>query len=226
MAARLEDGWGWQTAVLFTDWAVCTVPEFGNAYTFGIKELRTRAAWNGGDDRQQCFSLADLEGGGWQTATLYADWAVCTVSESGNIYTFGANGEGQLGVEEVTESNVPKHVETLDPTPYKMLAAGCDHTMALTGQWCFLSFSLYLLTYRHKETHSTAPTLSLPFLSIWYFQWLSVKSLSKENSLVSLLGKTLALVYIYLAAVKAGFVKVCMMIASAELCASMLLLFL
>ena len=59
---------------------------------------------------------------------------MCPVPESGNIYTFGANSEGQLGVEGVTESNVPKHVKTLDPTPYKMLAAGCDHSMALTGE--------------------------------------------------------------------------------------------
>ncbi|XP_076467037.1 X-linked retinitis pigmentosa GTPase regulator-like isoform X3 [Babylonia areolata] len=53
-------------------------------------------------------------------------------TESGNIYTFGANGEGQLGVEGVADSNMPKHLDTLPVTPWKMLAAGCDHSMALT----------------------------------------------------------------------------------------------
>ncbi|XP_070189606.1 X-linked retinitis pigmentosa GTPase regulator-like [Littorina saxatilis] len=52
-------------------------------------------------------------------------------TESGNIYTFGSNSEGQLGAEG-EDGHLPRHVASLDPTPYRMLAAGCDHSIALT----------------------------------------------------------------------------------------------
>ena len=51
----------------------------------------------------------------------------------GNIYTYGGNGEGQLGVPDLTRTHIPQHVSTLPPATYKMLSAGCDHSMALTG---------------------------------------------------------------------------------------------
>ena len=53
--------------------------------------------------------------------------------ESGKIYSFGANGESQLGVDDSPNSNVPKFVDSLVDQQYTMLAAGADHSVALTG---------------------------------------------------------------------------------------------
>lgn len=54
------------------------------------------------------------------------------ILESGCLYTFGANGDGQLGVEDIPSSNCPVKVEC-EPRQYKALAAGADHSVALTG---------------------------------------------------------------------------------------------
>ncbi|KAK7494796.1 hypothetical protein BaRGS_00013923, partial [Batillaria attramentaria] len=53
-------------------------------------------------------------------------------TESGKIYTFGANNDGQLGIDGLTSTDTPKHVDSLEDTQYKMVAAGSDHSMALT----------------------------------------------------------------------------------------------
>ncbi|XP_064594813.1 X-linked retinitis pigmentosa GTPase regulator-like [Liolophura sinensis] len=55
-------------------------------------------------------------------------------TESGLLYSFGANSEHQLGVDDVPGTNDPKRIDTLEPTKYKMLAAGADHSMALTAE--------------------------------------------------------------------------------------------
>ena len=57
-----------------------------------------------------------------------------SISESGKIYSFGANGEGQLGVEDSPSSNVPKCIDSLVIQQYTMLAAGADHSVALSGK--------------------------------------------------------------------------------------------
>ncbi|CAF0890695.1 unnamed protein product [Brachionus calyciflorus] len=56
-------------------------------------------------------------------------------TEKGNIYTFGSNSEGQLGLgEDFQESfaNTPRIVERLDPQDWVMLAAGSSHSCALS----------------------------------------------------------------------------------------------
>ena len=59
---------------------------------------------------------------------------LCTcISESGKLFSFGANGEGQLGVEDLPSSNDPKEIEA-EPHKYTHLAAGADHSVALTGK--------------------------------------------------------------------------------------------
>lgn len=54
-------------------------------------------------------------------------------TESGKIYSFGANGEGQLGVDDSPNSNVPKCIDSIGDQDYSMLAAGTEHSVALTG---------------------------------------------------------------------------------------------
>jgi len=54
-------------------------------------------------------------------------------TEAGKLFSFGANGEGQLGVEDSPASNVPKCIDHLNTQQYRMLAAGADHSVALTG---------------------------------------------------------------------------------------------
>ena len=73
--------------------------------------------------------------GGGQVILLVAYMYVFNPTESGSIYTFGANGEGQLGVEDISDSHTPVCVDTLDRAAWRMLAAGCDHSVALTGQY-------------------------------------------------------------------------------------------
>ena len=50
------------------------------------------------------------------------------------MHAFGANGEGQCGLG-VTESSItsPQIVEALDNLDIKMLSAGTEHVVALTG---------------------------------------------------------------------------------------------
>lgn len=61
------------------------------------------------------------------------------VVESGKIYSFGANGEGQLGLGD-TEMSVssPQEVESLNNKDIKMLSAGTEHSAALTGNYKFI----------------------------------------------------------------------------------------
>lgn len=67
-------------------------------------------------------------------ALLFTHWkSVGLVSESGHIYSFGSNSDGQLGYEGVTDQYLPKHIESLRPTKYKILSAGADNSVALTG---------------------------------------------------------------------------------------------
>ena len=56
-----------------------------------------------------------------------------TISESGNLYAFGNNGENQLGVDDINNSLSPVRVEC-EPRKYTALAAGADHSVALTGE--------------------------------------------------------------------------------------------
>ncbi len=60
------------------------------------------------------------------------------VSESGCVYSFGANGEGQLGLGGETDGTVtsPRLVEALQDKSVQMLSAGADHCIALTGTAC------------------------------------------------------------------------------------------
>ena len=51
------------------------------------------------------------------------------------MFSFGANGEGQLGVGDTTDHHTPQCIEDLPETKYKMLAAGTDHSMVLTGRY-------------------------------------------------------------------------------------------
>ena len=57
------------------------------------------------------------------------------LSESGKLYTFGNNGDGQLGIgsSESQNNSTPKEVLGLEGE-IKMLAAGTDHSVALTSE--------------------------------------------------------------------------------------------
>ncbi|KAL8617882.1 hypothetical protein ACOMHN_016538 [Nucella lapillus] len=55
-------------------------------------------------------------------------------TESGRLYACGANGEGQLGVVGVRESRVPVHIASVRPASWTKLAAGCEHSMALSEE--------------------------------------------------------------------------------------------
>jgi len=53
---------------------------------------------------------------------------------SGKLYSFGANGEGQLGLQEDADRIcVPKCVNLPTHSTIKMVAAGAEHSVLLTG---------------------------------------------------------------------------------------------
>lgn len=59
------------------------------------------------------------------------------IIEKGNIYTFGSNSEGQLGIGDNFQNsyaNVPQKVEKLDSHEWLMLAAGSGHSVALSSK--------------------------------------------------------------------------------------------
>ena len=71
-------------------------------------------------------------------------------SESGHLYSFGNNGEAQLGIgTSVGQNNsTPMCLKSLEPMTFKMLAAGTDHSVALTGRvplYLIAVFELVLL---------------------------------------------------------------------------------
>jgi alpha-tubulin suppressor-like RCC1 family protein len=53
-------------------------------------------------------------------------------SAGGRLYSFGANNEGQLGIE-LDESLSPQVIDALGDMEYSMVAAGSEHSAALTG---------------------------------------------------------------------------------------------
>ena len=57
-------------------------------------------------------------------------------TESGKLFSFGANGDCQLGVpsEKGQSALKPVHIAGLKEQQYKMLAGGADHAAALTGK--------------------------------------------------------------------------------------------
>ena len=57
-----------------------------------------------------------------------------SISESGKLFSFGANSEGQLGIENCSSSNEPKEITAISTHKYKQLSAGADHSAALTGK--------------------------------------------------------------------------------------------
>ncbi|XP_076445489.1 X-linked retinitis pigmentosa GTPase regulator-like [Babylonia areolata] len=63
----------------------------------------------------------------------YDTFPLPAAPESGKLYACGSNEDGQLGVKTSGSSSpLPGPVVSLTPTPWTMLAAGCDHSMALT----------------------------------------------------------------------------------------------
>ena len=59
-------------------------------------------------------------------------FVICT--ESGKIFSFGANGESQLGRGDVDDTSAPGVIDALKTTQYSVLAGGTDHSAVLTGQ--------------------------------------------------------------------------------------------
>ena len=57
-------------------------------------------------------------------------------AESGKLYSFGSNNDGQLGLG-VKDDKVcsPTLINSLGEQRYQMLSAGMDHSAALTGRW-------------------------------------------------------------------------------------------
>ena len=62
--------------------------------------------------------------------------ALCCVSPaSGCLYACGANGEGQLGLDESEAAiSSPRRLHSMPTCNVKMLSCGADHSALLTGE--------------------------------------------------------------------------------------------
>ena len=58
---------------------------------------------------------------------------VCT--KTGQLYAFGAGGEGQLGGGDTQGAETPVAIGSLEETEYKTISCGTDHTAVLTGKF-------------------------------------------------------------------------------------------
>ncbi|XP_052238414.1 X-linked retinitis pigmentosa GTPase regulator-like [Dreissena polymorpha] len=108
------------------------VAESGRVFTFGTNDWGQLGLGSSKTaDRPSCIKSLKSE-----KVKLVACGRSHTVvaTESGKIFSFGNNGEGQLGVEDSPASNVPKCIDSLVTQQYKQLAAGTDHSVALTEE--------------------------------------------------------------------------------------------
>ncbi|XP_071723330.1 ultraviolet-B receptor UVR8-like [Rutidosis leptorrhynchoides] len=54
------------------------------------------------------------------------------VTEAGEVLSWGRNQNGQLGLDSIEDSPVPQKIQTFQGIPIKMVAAGAEHTAAVT----------------------------------------------------------------------------------------------
>lgn len=77
------------------------------------------------------------------TQSLYFDAVVLTTE--GQVYTFGSNSYGQLGVGDLSPRGFPTIVKMPISVNIKMIAAGSHHTAALTSDGDVLTWGAYLV---------------------------------------------------------------------------------
>ena len=65
------------------------------------------------------------------------------LAASGKVFAFGANGEGQCSQQSRDNVLTPTRISALEEEKITMLAAGMEHSAALTGTVkCFIDFRL------------------------------------------------------------------------------------
>ncbi|CAL1543075.1 unnamed protein product, partial [Lymnaea stagnalis] len=108
------------------------VAESGRVFMFGPNDWGQLGLGqeNKGVNRPSCVKLLKHEKSKY-VACGRSHTLVST--ESGHIYTFGSHSDGQLGYETSTSQHTPRRIESLEPTKYKILAAGSDSSAALTA---------------------------------------------------------------------------------------------
>ena len=69
------------------------------------------------------------------------------LSESGKLFGFGDNAEGQLGLGADDSQTVtrPQYIESLRVRNFKMLSCGLEHSAALTGELVFIATRLVII---------------------------------------------------------------------------------
>ena len=61
-------------------------------------------------------------------------YSLLFLAESGRLFAFGSNVDSQLGIEGVQSCADPQAIESIETQQWKMLSAGSEHSLALTGQ--------------------------------------------------------------------------------------------
>jgi alpha-tubulin suppressor-like RCC1 family protein len=81
----------------------------------------------------------------------------CAITQSGNVYSWGANENGRLGIGTNEDSCIPCKLSLLEPIT--MICAGSVHTVALTDSGKVYSWGKWEYTGQNKNADVLLPTI-------------------------------------------------------------------
>jgi alpha-tubulin suppressor-like RCC1 family protein len=116
----------------------CGLDLSGAAYCWGIDAA---ALGDGGNTSNTSTPVPVTMPAGVRFVSLDASWGhVCALNSVGEMYCWGANSQGQLGVGDLDDRNVPSPVNLPYGVSARSIAAGVGHTCLLDVMgraWCW-----------------------------------------------------------------------------------------
>ncbi|KAJ8026832.1 X-linked retinitis pigmentosa GTPase regulator [Holothuria leucospilota] len=114
------------------------VTENGRLYTFGANEWG-QLGLGSSKSTTKPSSVKALKQEGVKSVSCGRLHTIA-LSKAGKLYTFGAGGEGQLGLGDSDGSEVPKQVQSLDCYTVAQMSCGTDHSFILTDAGVLLAW--------------------------------------------------------------------------------------
>jgi alpha-tubulin suppressor-like RCC1 family protein len=74
-------------------------------------------------------------------------WVTVLLTTDGQVYTFGSNSYGQLGIGDLSSRGSPNLVKMPSAVTIAMIAAGSHHTVVLTNDGDVLTWGAHLVKY-------------------------------------------------------------------------------
>ena len=114
------------------------ITEDGNLHSFGINDFGQLGL--GDEDVRDIPTLVTIPGDLKVKAVSCGGVHTVIITEDGNLYSFGFNYFGQLGLGDTTERNVPMLVNVPNGSKVKVVGCGDDHTIIITENGALYSF--------------------------------------------------------------------------------------